>query len=308
MADADYQLMLKATWYYYMENYTQQQISQLLGVSRAKVIRLLDEARATGVIRFLFREDDRARMEVERELIGHFGLEDAFVVPTPAHTADLTQSIAQAASVYIADHLRADGFLNIGYGDMTGLILDNLASSRRFDINVASLTGGVSYYLPKVSSEVFAMHLYLVPSPLILSSAELRDQLLMEPTIQDVFRMTSHADMTVVGVGSMDEDATIIRNGILSKTDFALLKMQGAVGDILNHFIDADGNPVGTSIEDRIVSSSLDKLQSMHNVIGAAGGSVKVPAMHAALTRGYFNVLVTDEQTAKELLEYSTKN
>lgn len=308
MADADYQLMLKATWYYYMENYTQQQISQLLGVSRAKVIRLLDEARATGVIRFLFREDDRARMEVERELIGRFGLEDAFVVPTPAHTADLTQSIAQAASVYIADHLRADGFLNIGYGDMTGLILDSLASSRRFDINVASLTGGVSYYLPKVSSEVFAMHLYLVPSPLILSSAELRDQLLMEPAIQDVFRMTSHADMTVVGVGSMDEDATIIRNGILSKTDFALLKMQGAVGDILNHFIDADGNPVGTSIEDRIVSSSLDKLQSMHNVIGAAGGSVKVPAMHAALMHGYFNVLVTDEQTARELLEYSTKS
>ena len=308
MADADYQLMLKATWYYYMENYTQQQISQLLGVSRAKVIRLLDEARATGVIRFLFREDDRARMEVERELIGRFGLEDAFVVPTPAHTADLTQSIAQAASVYIADHLRADGFLNIGYGDMTGLILDNLASSRRSDINVASLTGGVSYYLPKVSSEVFAMHLYLVPSPLILSSAELRDQLLKEPAIQDVFRMTSHADMTVVGVGSMDEDATIIRNGILSKTDFALLKMQGAVGDILNHFIDADGNPVGTSIEDRIVSSSLDKLQSMRNVIGAAGGSVKVPAMHAALTHGYFNVLVTDEQTAKELLDYSTES
>ena len=46
----------------------------------------------------------------------------------------------------------------------------------------------------------------------------------------------------------------------------------------------------------------------MRNVIGAAGGSVKVPAMHAALTHGYFNVLVTDEQTAKELLEYSTKS
>lgn len=308
MADADYQLMLKATWYYYMENYTQQQISQLLGVSRAKVIRLLDEARATGVIRFLFRDDDRTRMEVERTLIDRFGLEDAFVVPTPAHAADLTQSIAQAASVYISDHLRADGYLNIGYGDMTGLILNNLASSRRFDINVTSLTGGVSYYLPKVSSEVFAMHLYLVPSPLILSSAELRDQLLKEPAIQDVFRMTSHADMTVVGVGSMDEDATIIRNGILSKTDFALLKMQGAVGDILNHFIDADGNPVCTSVDKRIISTSLDRLRNMHNVIGAAGGSVKVPAMYTALKHGYFNILITDEQTAKELLEYSTKS
>ena len=34
-------LMVKAAWYYYMENYTQQNISTLLGVSRVRVIRLL---------------------------------------------------------------------------------------------------------------------------------------------------------------------------------------------------------------------------------------------------------------------------
>jgi lsr operon transcriptional repressor len=308
MAEADYQLMLKATWYYYMESYTQQQISQLMGISRAKVIRLLDEARTEGVIRFLFREEDKQRMEVERRLIDRFGLEDAFVVPTPAHPSDLANSIARAASMYIADHLRADGYLNIGYGDMTGMILNNLAASRRSDINVTSLTGGVSYYLPKASSDVFAMHLYLTPAPLILSSAELREALLAEPAIQDVYRMTSHADMTVVGIGSMDEDATIIRNGILSKTDFALLKMQGAVGDVLNHFIDANGDPVSTSIEDRIVSTSLEKLQEMRNVVGVAGGEVKIAAMNAVLKHGYLNILVTDEDTAQGLLDYSPQS
>jgi lsr operon transcriptional repressor len=308
MAEADYQLMLKATWYYYMESYTQQQISQLMGISRAKVIRLLDEARTEGVIRFLFREEDKQRMEVERRLIDRFGLEDAFVVPTPAHPSDLANSIARAASMYIADHLRADGYLNIGYGDMTGMILNNLAASRRSDINVTSLTGGVSYYLPKASSDVFAMHLYLTPAPLILSSAELREALLAEPAIQDVYRMTSHADMTVVGIGSMDEDATIIRNGILSKTDFALLKMQGAVGDVLNHFIDANGDPVSTSIEDRIVSTSLKKLQEMRNVVGVAGGEVKIAAMNAVLKHGYLNILVTDEDTAQGLLDYSPQS
>lgn len=308
MAEADYQLMLKATWYYYMESYTQQQISQLMGISRAKVIRLLDEARTEGVIRFLFREEDKQRMGVERQLIDRFGLEDAFVVPTPAHPSDLANSIARAASMYIADHLRADGYLNIGYGDMTGMILNNLAASRRSDINVTSLTGGVSYYLPKASSDVFAMHLYLTPAPLILSSAELREALLKEPAIQDVYRMTSHADMTVVGIGSMDEDATIIRNGILSKTDFALLKMQGAVGDVLNHFIDAEGEPLATSIEDRIVSTSLEKLQEMRNVVGVAGGEVKIPAMSAVLKHGYLNILVTDEDTAQGLLDYSPES
>ena len=308
MADSEYALMLRATWYYYMENYTQQQISQLMGVSRGKVIRLLDEARTAGVIRFIFRQEDQERMEVEQALISRFGLSDAFVVPTPARQADLADSIARAASMYVADHVRADGFLNIGYGDMTGLILNHLAMSRRSDINVASLTGGVSYYLPRVSSEVFSMRLYLTPSPLILSTPELRDTLMHEPAIQDVYRMTKHADMSVVGIGAMNDDATILRNGILSKTEFALLKMQGAVGDILNHFIDRDGNPVDTNIEDRIVSTSLEVLQQMHNVVGVAGGVAKVPVMHAALAHGYLNVLVTDERTATELLDYTPQS
>lgn len=243
-------------------------------------------------------------MKVERSLIVRYGLEDAFVVPTPLQAQDLADSIARGASMYVADHLRPDGFLNIGYGDMTGLILNHLASSRRSDINVASLTGGVSYYLPRVSSEIFAMRLYLTPSPLILSTPQLRDTLLQEPAIQDVYRMTEHADMSVVGIGAMNDDATILRNGILSKTEFALLKMQGAVGDILNHFIDANGDPIPTDIEDRVVSTNLETLADMRNVVGVAGGTAKVPVISAALRHGYLNVLVTDEHTATELLTF----
>ena len=69
MTDEEYQLMLKATWFYYMENYTQQQISSLMGVSRGKVIRLLDEARSEGIIRFLFRQSDQERMEIELDIV-----------------------------------------------------------------------------------------------------------------------------------------------------------------------------------------------------------------------------------------------
>ena len=81
--------------------------------------------------------------------------------------------------------------------------------------------------------------------------------------------------------------------------------MQGAVGDVLNHFIDKNGDPVDTDIEDRIVSTSLNALQGMRNVVGVAGGSEKIPAMHAVLTHGYLNVLVTDEVTARGLLAYA---
>ena len=80
-AEYDRALMVKAVWYYYIENYTQQNISRLLGVSRSKVIALLDMARQTGVIQFNVCQDDSSRMQVERALISRFGLSDAFIVP-----------------------------------------------------------------------------------------------------------------------------------------------------------------------------------------------------------------------------------
>ena len=55
-------LMVKAAWYYYMENYTQQNISTLLGVSRVRVIRLLEKARQDGIISFHIRQDSDRRI------------------------------------------------------------------------------------------------------------------------------------------------------------------------------------------------------------------------------------------------------
>ena len=47
-AEYDRALMVKAAWYYYVEDYTQQKISDLLGVSRSKVVSLLETARQTA--------------------------------------------------------------------------------------------------------------------------------------------------------------------------------------------------------------------------------------------------------------------
>lgn len=306
MADPEYPLILKATWYYYMENYTQQQISQLLGISRAKVIRLLDEARTQGVIQFIFRQEDAERMNVERGLITTFGLDDAFVVPTPIAASDLRDSVARAAAMYLSDHLRADGFLNIGYGDTMGLVLNHLASTRKSTLNVVSLTGGVSYYLPKISSEIFRMKLFLIPTPLVVSSHELRESLMSEPSVQDIYRMTTFADMSVVGIGATEDNATVLRNAILSKNELALLKMQGAVGDVLDHFFDKDGKPVNNAIEDRIISTGLDHLKEMKNVVGVAAGPEKVESIFATLKSGYLNVLITDSRTAQSLLDHAS--
>ena len=302
MDEQTYALATKAAWYYYMEDNTQAQIAEVMGISRAKVIRLLEEARAQGIVQFSFRKNDSQRISAEQLLIDRFGLKDAFVVPTPLDSSAINQSIAQSAAHYVSDHLREDGYLNIGYGDTVSRMLGFLAKNREESLNVVSLTGGVSYYLPTVGTTAYSMHLFLTPSPLVVSSRQVRDALLDEKSLQDVSTMTEYADMSVVGIGAAVEGATVLRNGILNEGELAVLKMQGAVGDILNHFVDKDGNLIQTEIEDRVISTDLDKLRQLKNVVGVAGGKDKVTAIKAVLNGGYLNVLITDSDTAAELL------
>ena len=175
-AKQDYEniLMNRAAWYYYMENYTQQNISDLLGVSRAKVISLLERARQNGVIQFRIRQEGDRRIQMEQKLTDRFGLKDVFTVPGAGTLANLNESIAQAAAMYIIRRLGEDDFLNVGYGDTTSRVLNYLAMAAEKPLNVVSLTGGVSYYLPNANSNVFNARLHLIPSPLLLSSPDLR--------------------------------------------------------------------------------------------------------------------------------------
>lgn len=303
MGSDEYTQITKAAWYYYQEGLTQQQVAHLLGVSRVKVARLLELARQEGIIHFSFRSGTSERMQVESDLISSFGLRDAFVVPAPLENASLSSSLAHAAATYIVDHIPEGGFLNMGYGETTSKVLNYLARDSHQTINVCSLTGGVNYYLPNVDSSLRNIRLYLIPSPLLLSSSSVRDEVMREPSVQEVYRMVSHASMSIMSVGGMAQNSTIIKNGILSANDLTYLKMYGAVGDILSHFIDEKGEPVSTDFETRLISTDLDILTKLDTVIGVAGGDNKIPTLRAALTRGYFDVLVTDETTAATLLE-----
>lgn len=294
-------LMTKVAWYYYLEDMTQQKISELLGIPRIRVIRLLEKARQTGIIQFQVRQDRAARMGVERALINQYGLKDAFVVPNAPDVAGTNESIAKAAAMYLSNRINEHDMINIGYGDTPSRVLNHLATTTEHPISCISLTGGVSYYLPNTQSNVFNAKLHLLPLPLLASSKEMAAAMHKESSVREIFRMIRLSRMSVVGIGAMNEDATILKSGILSKNDFLYLQMQGAVGDILSHFIDKGGQPVGAGVEDRLISTPLDVLKGLENVVGVAAGVHKVAAIRAVLEGQYLDVLVTDEQTAEAL-------
>lgn len=294
-------LMEKAAWYYYHEDMTQQQISGLLGLSRMKVIKLLDQAKLCGLIQFRFRQDSEKRLQLEKSLMESYALQDCFIVPTPNSSAETNENVARAASLYVAGRISAENFINIGYGDTAGRVLNHLAISADRTLSCVSLTGGVSHYLPNARSSVFNARLYLIPTPLLVSSDEVAAAMKAEKAIQDIQALIPLSTLSIVGIGALNDEATVLTSGVLTSHDFLVLQRNGAVGDILSHFINEDGEPVSTDLEGRTISTSLETLKRLNNVIGVAAGAGKVRAMRAVLRGGYLDVLITDEDTALAL-------
>lgn len=295
-------LMVKAAWYYYHEEMTQQQISELLGINRMRVIKLLDKAKKLGVIQFRFRHDSEKRMEAEQLMKKEYGLGDCFIVPSPTDPENTNENVARAASMYVCNRISGETFINIGYGDTCSRVLNHLAISSEHTLSCVSLTGGVSYYLPKASSGIFNSRLYLMPAPILASSLEVADAMKAEKSVQEIQALIPLSSLSVVSVGSLDAQATLIKTGVLTSNDFLVLRRNGAVGDILSHFIDKDGKPISTDLEARLISTPLETVHSLKNVIGVAAGKGKVDALRAVLHAGYLDVLITDEDTAEELL------
>ena len=301
--DYEEMLMIKAAWYYYFEGITQQQAAELMGVTRLRVMKLLEKARHTGIIQFRLCKDGERHMKLEKALIENYQLKDAFVVPAAIDKTMTNAGLAEAASMYISERLTRDSVINMGYGNTPSRILNNLATVAEHTLSCVSLTGGVSYYLPDTRSNVFNAKLHLIPAPILASSKEMAEAMRQEVSVSEISRMIPLSHLSVVGIGAMHESATIFKSGTLNHNDFQYLKMRGAAGDLLSHFIDENGELIETPLEERLISTSLFTLKSLQNVIGVAAGESKVDAIRAALRGQYLDVLITDDHTASCLVE-----
>ena len=296
-------LMVKASWYYYFENMTQQAIADRLAISRMRVIKLLDAARQSGVVQFRLRSDSIGMMERSRELMERYHLKDVFIIPEAEQESRTNESIARAGAMYISDRLGENACINVGYGDTLGKTLNHLATMVQTPVTCVSLTGGVSCYLPNGRSNVFNARLCLIPAPLLASSHEMAAAMRAEDSVSEVVRTADLSSFTLVGIGSMHDTATILRSGLISQNEMFRLRMAGSVGDVLCHFLDKNGQLIASDIEDRLISTPLNQLLTMDNVVGLAAGRHKAEAIRSVLRGGYLDILITDEPTAALLLK-----
>jgi DNA-binding transcriptional regulator LsrR (DeoR family) len=69
-------------------------------------------------------------------------------------------------------------------------------------------------------------------------------------------------------------------------------------------YFDKNGQRIPSDLDDRVIGLNLEEIHAIQQVIGIAGGAAKVQAILGALRGNLINVLVTDHETARQILEY----
>jgi len=115
--------------------------------------------------------------------------------------------------------------------------------------------------------------------------------------------MAGKVSTAMVGMGGIDSQSTLVKIGNFSVEEFDYLSSLGVVGDINLIFIDEDGKKVQNEINGRIMTTPLETIKKIKNVIGVGFGNSKLKVILGALRGGIINILLTDENTARGIVE-----
>jgi DNA-binding transcriptional regulator LsrR (DeoR family) len=302
-------LRVRAAWLYYVEGMTQEQIGRFMNISRAKVIRLLASARDNGIVRIRIEDRASEQIALERQLVAAFGLADAIVVPAPADEAEITTVVGHAAGTYLTDQVKDGMSVGVGWGATLHMSLKALGGQPCQRLSVVSLLGGMTHSravnpsaVARRIADAFGADCYQLTAPVMVADESVRAALWSEPGLRELLERARRVDLALVSVGDVSEEATLFRQGLLPRSALASLQAAGAVGDVLCHFIDAEGKVVDHPVNRRVVAVDLDDLRRVPKIVVAAGGRRKVAAIRAALKATGAGVLITEEDAARGLL------
>lgn len=130
---------------------------------------------------------------------------------------------------------------------------------------------------------------------------ETLERICQEPQVKKVLELLANARILVHGVGTAEEMAK--RRG-MSDEEITRLKELGAVGEAFGFYFDESGETVYATSS---VGLKLDDIRKERmRVIAVAEGEQKASAILSVVTPKYHELLITDERTAKEILELKT--
>lgn len=302
------QTRARIAWYYYVAGLTQQEISDKLGLPRARVNRIVGQLRADGSVVVDIRLPLVSCVELEERLKTAFGLKLVSVVPSADDDEQQRRMLGDAAGV-VLDSLLADGqCIGVGWGRTLIASIKRLRERELKDACVVSLMGGLTKGSEtntfEVSTELartLGADCYYVTAPIYCPSAESREILLTHSGVNEVMARAKQADIALVSCGDLTSRTKLTAINTVNE-QLPQLEKDGAIGEFLGTFMGADGDPVNHPLNRKVIAMPPADLKAIPHSFLISGGLYKAEVIRAILHKGYVNCLVTDEAVARRLL------
>lgn len=304
------ELKLRAAWLYYVEGLTQEQVAQQLGISRIKAFRLLAATREDGTVQISINAQAEPLLRLQRALEKHLGLFEAVVVPSSdqSETA-IAAVVGHATGRYISERVEDGLSVGVGWGATLQVCMNALHWREVENMTVVSLLGGLTHATAHNPSavawrmaEFYKTELYQITAPVFVPSAKFAAELWQLDDLRRLYERAREVDLALLSVSDVSKQASIFRRGILSWEEGQSLKDAGAVGDVLAHFVDANGQVIDHPVNKRAMSINPHDIRKVPKVVISSGGLRKIHAIRAGIIATNAKVLITDEATAQALL------
>ena len=307
-------LMAKVARMYHRDGLRQVQITERLNIHQSTVSRLLKRAEKEGIVRMTLTMPSGLHPELEDALTSAYGLREAIVVDAVDQEEQIVRDLGAAAGFYLETTLKPRDVVGISSWSAALLAMVEAMhpSPRASGAHVVQILGGIG----SPSAELHATQLTrrlanllggvatLLPAPGAVGSAEARRVMLKDRYVLEAMAMFKSITVALVGIGAVTPSKMLAASGnVFSAKELKSLSDRGAVGDICLRFFDANGAPVVTPLNERVIAIELAELKRVDRVVGIAGGRRKFAAIRGALRGRRINVLITDQSTAERLVK-----
>ena len=227
---------------YYVEELTQTEIAQRLGLSTAKVNRLLQQAREQGYVNITIRTPFQQLFDLEDRLKAVFGLQDVIVIPAVAESGSSPlNALGAVAADFLLAHLRDGDVLAITPGTTVQAVAQAIEATRPYQVEVVPILGAVQgpiesdmNYLATNLAERLGGKAYQLHAPAFVDTREHCEILRSMGPVKEILDIARRANIALLGVGTVDAEVSrFVQFTALSAEDLKHIAEDcGGVGEI----------------------------------------------------------------------------
>ncbi len=313
-AKYDIHIMVQVAQMYYMDGLTQENIANQLGISRSSISMILSEARNYGIVDIKIKNPQINNDDLSEAMKNEFNLTSCCVVPVNAKLLKILTKVVATQGAFLAEkEIKSHSSLGVAWGTTCyECMMAFRNDSNLYDIHVVPLIGGTNriaseYQLNEMVRNM-AEKLRGTPSfiyaPALADTIEEKEIIMKTMAMQSIVETWKKLDVALVSVGAPPE----YYNSKMQFDPYEMKKVFEAdptrpVGDICARRFSITGEFLNNDYNQKIMGIGEEELKGAGKVICIAAGSHKILSILGALHSDTIDMLITDENTAKSVLD-----